>query len=95
MSVATTEPTRAERGPAPEARGLGAALLLRVVHWYQALRAGRPTGCRYVPSCSEFAAEAITRHGAARGAFLAAGRVARCGPWGGHGIDPVPERRAR
>jgi uncharacterized protein len=80
---------------APETPGLLARGLLQTVRWYQGLRAGRPTGCRYVPSCSDFASEAISRHGAARGALLAAGRLARCGPWGGHGIDPVPERRAR
>jgi len=94
MSVATTEPPGTSTEWASEAEGPAARGLLRVVQWYQALRAGRPTGCRYVPSCSEFAAEAIARHGAARGALLAVGRLARCGPWGGHGIDPVPERRA-
>jgi putative membrane protein insertion efficiency factor len=59
---------------------------------YQAARSGRPTGCRYIPSCSEYATEAIEVHGAARGALMAAKRVLRCTPWGGHGIDPVPGR---
>jgi uncharacterized protein len=46
--------------------------------------------CRYWPSCSEYAAEAIARHGALSGSWLAAKRLLRCHPWGGHGVDPVP-----
>ena len=46
--------------------------------------------CRYEPSCSAYAAEAVVRHGALRGGLLAAHRLCRCGPWGGQGYDPVP-----
>ena len=69
-----------------------ARAILAGVRTYQLARSGRPTGCRYLPSCSEYAVEAIERHGAGRGTWLAVRRISRCGPWGGHGIDPVPER---
>lgn len=47
--------------------------------------------CRYLPSCSEYAAEAVRRHGVFRGLALALKRLLRCHPWGGSGYDPVPE----
>ena len=53
--------------------------------------AGPLGGCRFTPSCSEYAAEAVRRHGARRGGWLALCRVGRCHPWGGCGHDPVPE----
>lgn len=49
-----------------------------------------PPACRFVPSCSEYAAQAIERYGAARGSALAAKRLLRCHPWHPGGIDPVP-----
>jgi putative membrane protein insertion efficiency factor len=47
--------------------------------------------CRYLPSCSAYASEALERHGVIVGGWLALKRVARCHPWGGMGYDPVPE----
>lgn len=47
--------------------------------------------CRHAPSCSDYAAEAIRRHGAHRGFWLALARLQRCRPWGSSGFDPVPE----
>lgn len=49
-----------------------------------------PAACRFAPSCSAYALEALARHGALRGLGLAARRVTRCHPWGGCGHDPVP-----
>ena len=62
---------------------------------YQLARAGRPSPCRYLPSCSDYAIEAVDRHGLARGGWLAVRRVSRCHPWGGSGHDPVPDREGR
>ncbi|MEM9279791.1 MAG: membrane protein insertion efficiency factor YidD [Pseudomonadota bacterium] len=47
-------------------------------------------GCRHLPTCSEYGYEAIARHGLLRGGWLTAIRVAKCGPWGTSGHDPVP-----
>ena len=65
-----------------------------LVHAYQ-LTLGPLMGgaCRFTPSCSEYAIDAVRTHGAARGVWLALKRVGRCHPLGGHGIDPVPPRR--
>jgi uncharacterized protein len=77
----------------PERRRGPARWVTSMIRGYQLARSGRPTGCRYLPTCSEYAVEAIGGYGTLRGSALALRRVARCGPWGGHGIDPVPERR--
>ena len=49
-----------------------------------------PVACRYTPTCSDYAAEAIVRHGALGGSLLGLGRLLRCHPLGGRGLDPVP-----
>ncbi len=49
-----------------------------------------PPACRFHPSCSEYAVEALNRHGAWRGSWLTASRICRCGPWHDGGYDPVP-----
>jgi hypothetical protein len=51
----------------------------------------KPPTCRYLPTCSQYALEALELHGAIRGSWLATRRICRCHPWGGSGHDPVPE----
>jgi putative membrane protein insertion efficiency factor len=51
-----------------------------------------PRACRFYPSCSEYASEAVETHGVARGSVLAASRLVRCHPWCEGGVDPVPPR---
>lgn len=63
---------------------------LRAYQW--CVRPVLPMSCRYLPTCSDYAVEAVQRHGVVRGGALAAWRLARCHPWGGEGFDPVPGR---
>lgn len=49
-----------------------------------------PDACRYTPTCSQYAIEALKKHGPLRGSWLAIKRIVSCNPWGGHGHDPVP-----
>jgi putative membrane protein insertion efficiency factor len=49
-----------------------------------------PPSCRYLPTCSDYAIQAVQTHGAIKGGWLAAKRLLRCHPWGGSGYDPVP-----
>jgi len=67
-----------------------ARALDRLVWLYQKATEGRISPCRYVPSCSTYAREALAHHGAGRGTWLTVRRIVRCAPWGGHGYDPVP-----
>lgn len=46
--------------------------------------------CRYTPTCSQYAVEALQKHGIFKGSWLAIKRIVSCNPWGGHGYDPVP-----
>ncbi len=67
-------------------------LLSGLIRGYQLLVSPvLPMSCRYLPSCSEYAREAVRSHGPGRGLWLTVGRLLRCHPWGGSGLDPVPE----
>ena len=72
-------------------RGVLNSALRGLIRLYQlGLSPILPPSCRYLPSCSHYAAEAIAVHGALHGSVLAARRLCRCHPWGGSGYDPVP-----
>jgi uncharacterized protein len=64
--------------------------VLTLLRAYQGIRAGGVSPCRFYPTCSAYAVEAVERHGAARGLWLTIRRIGRCRPLGGHGIDLVP-----
>jgi hypothetical protein len=65
-------------------------LILVAKGWQRGPSLMLPPSCRYRPSCSAYAIEALRRYGAMRGGWMAARRILRCHPWGGHGYDPVP-----
>ncbi len=66
-------------------------LMLALVRFYQKkISPGKPPCCRFVPSCSHYALQAIERYGAVKGGALAAGRILRCNPLSKGGFDPVP-----
>src|SRR3954449_6044837 len=68
---------------------------VRLINSYQVAREGRPSPCRFYPSCSSYALEALEVHGTGRGLWLAARRLVRCRPFGPSGFDPVPEGHER
>ena len=66
------------------------SLMLRTITWYQRGFDGRPSPCRFYPTCSAYAHESITVFGAWRGFWLTIRRLVRCRPFGPSGFDPVP-----
>jgi putative membrane protein insertion efficiency factor len=65
--------------------------LIVLIRFYQvAISPWTPAACRYHPTCSQYALEAVRRHGGLRGGWMAVRRIGRCHPWGGSGYDPVP-----
>lgn len=70
---------------------IGEKLLIAPIVFYRyAISPLKPQSCRFTPTCSQYAIEAIKKHGPFKGSYLTAKRIGRCHPWGGHGYDPVP-----
>jgi len=70
---------------------MAAKLLMGLIQFYRyAISPLIPPRCRYSPTCSQYALEAIRKYGAVKGGWLALKRICRCHPWGGHGHDPLP-----
>ena len=88
-ALQTTEISRGLRAAGRAVWRLPRLALVGVVRLYQgAISPWLPSSCRYTPTCSEYAVQALRRYGALRGTVLAVWRIARCHPWGGHGHDP-------
>lgn len=70
--------------------GLVAVLIIPVKLYQWLLSPWLGASCRFTPTCSSYAIEALKKHGPIKGLYLAFWRILRCNPWGGHGHDPVP-----
>lgn len=93
LPAARDGPRAGTRAPASPSRGrrfAAAALILPIRLYRRLVSPLLPPRCRYLPTCSEYAIEAIAVHGPLRGSWLALRRLSRCHPWGGFGYDPVP-----
>lgn len=86
--TAVADPTRSGAGPI-------ARLLMLPIRAWRLLSQRLPPRCRFHPSCSAYALEALELHGARRGSWLAIRRVGRCHPWHDGGLDPVPPPNTR
>lgn len=71
-------------------RFIGWLLILPIRFYQKYLSPLKPPTCRFTPTCSQYAVEAIRKHGPFKGLALAVWRILRCNPWGGSGYDPVP-----
>lgn len=69
---------------------LGMVLIQPIRFYQRCISPLTPPACRFTPTCSQYAVEAIRKHGPFKGFWLAVKRISRCHPWGGSGYDPVP-----
>ena len=77
----------------PQPRGVLARAAISMIQTYRHMVSPlRPPTCRFMPTCSQYAVDALTTYGAFRGIWLALVRLAKCGPWHSGGWDPIPER---
>lgn len=75
-------------------RGCARALIFLIQLYRHTVSPLRLPTCRFTPTCSQYAVEALSEYGLVRGSWLSAVRLAKCGPWHRGGWDPIPERRA-
>ncbi|MFZ6038584.1 MAG: membrane protein insertion efficiency factor YidD [Bacteroidota bacterium] len=77
-------------------RNIVIQILLAPVYFYRfAISPLTPPSCRYTPTCSQYAIEALKKHGPIKGSWLSAKRILSCNPWGSSGYDPVPEPKVK
>lgn len=93
VAMASCPPEQVDHTPdsTPSPQGPLARFLVASFRAYQLARIGRVSPCRFTPTCSQYAVEAVSRHGARQGLALAIRRLGRCRPGGPYGFDPVPE----
>jgi len=72
---------------------IGRALIYAIQLYRHMVSPLRPASCRFMPTCSQYAVDALTEYGAVKGGWLAVVRLLKCGPWHRGGWDPIPERR--
>lgn len=71
-----------------------ARAVIALVEWYRHMVSPlRPASCRFIPTCSRYAVDALTEYGLVRGGWLSVVRLVKCGPWHRGGWDPIPERQ--
>lgn len=68
-------------------------ILIFVIQIYQKIPGPWHKSCRHIPTCSNYAIEAIKTHGAIKGSYISVKRILRCNPWGTYGYDPVPKKK--
>ena len=73
-------------------RAVSWILVLPIVFYQKCITPYTPPSCRFRPTCSEYARQALLKHGPIKGMILAVWRIIRCNPWGGSGYDPVPDK---
>lgn len=76
-------------------RGIIWLMILPIKFYKYSISPMLPNSCRHVPTCSEYAIEALKVHGIFRGSIMAVWRILRCNPWGTHGYDPVPPAKSK
>ncbi len=94
----TTDTNQAERTTDGDKRSILArlsafvakVLICPILFYQRFISPLTPPSCRFTPTCSQYAVEALQKHGPVKGLYLAIKRILRCHPWGGHGYDPVP-----